>query len=151
MRLERLWPPGDGTRKLSPNDSSWVLRLSYLGHSVLLTGDIEELPLRALAQRDDVHADVLFLPHHGGVRPSLPEFLEAVSPRVLVLSSHRRTADTVSGLVEIVGHRPLFNTADIGAVEIVLDESGVHVSTPTTESYQLSVDSLERVQLTTDN
>ena len=151
VRLERLWPPGDGTRKLSPNDSSWVLRLSYLGHSVLLTGDIEELPLRELAQRDDIHADVLVLPHHGGVRPSLSEFLEAVSPRVLVLSSHRRTEDTVSGLVEIVGHRPLFNTADIGAVEIVLDESGVHVSTPTTESYQLSVDSLERVQLTTDN
>ncbi|MCH7924812.1 MAG: ComEC/Rec2 family competence protein [Planctomycetes bacterium] len=151
VRLERLWPPGDGTRKLSPNDSSWVLRLSYLGHSVLLTGDIEELPLRELAQRDDIHADVLFLPHHGGVRPSLPEFLEAVSPRVLVQSSHRRTADTVSGLVEIVGHRPLFNTADIGAVEIVLDESGVHVSTPATESYQLSVISGQFRTRTTDH
>ena len=135
VRIERIWPPGDGTHKLSPNDSSWVLRLSYLGHSVLLTGDIEELPLRALAQRDDVHADVLFLPHHGGVRPSLSDFLDAVSPRVLVQSRHRRTTNAVSGLVAIVGTRPLFNTADIGAVEIVLDESGVHVSTLITDNF----------------
>lgn len=151
VRLERLWPPADGMHKLSPNDASWVLRLSYLGHSVLMTGDIEELPLRELAARDDVHADVLFLPHHGGVQPSLSEFLEAVAPRVLVRSSHRRTADTLSGLAEIVGSRPLFNTADIGAVEIVLDESGVHVSTATTESYQFSVVSLERVPRKTEN
>ncbi len=131
VRFERLWPPGDRAGLLTSNDASLVLRLSYLGHSILLTGDIEEAPLRALAQRNDVGGDVLLLPHHGSVRPSLQEFIEAVAPQVLVRSSQRRTADTFSGLGEVLGARPLFNTADVGAVEIILDESGVHVSTPT--------------------
>lgn len=133
VQIDCVWPPGGQSDELSGNDASTVLRVSYAGRSILLTGDIEERPLRALAARDDVHADVLLLPHHGAVTPSLSLFLDRVSPNVLIRSSHVRTADTVTDLGEVARNLPTYNTADLGAVRIVIDASGVHVSAPVAE------------------
>jgi len=45
-----------------------------------------------------------------------------------VIRSHReRTVETRSALPMIVGDRPMFNTADVGAIEVVIDENGVSV------------------------
>jgi hypothetical protein len=37
-------------------------------------------------------------------------------------------AETFNGLQEAIGATPLYNTADVGAVEIRIDQTGVHVS-----------------------
>ncbi|MCH8252581.1 MAG: ComEC/Rec2 family competence protein [Planctomycetes bacterium] len=139
VRYERLWPNGarrPATRlagglsvagELSPNDSSTVLRISYLGHSILLTGDIEERAQQALIERGGLGADVLVLPHHGGVRPSSRAFIDAVGASVLIRSSSRRRSETRNGLLELVGETTLLSTADVGAVEVTFDSEGVHV------------------------
>ena len=129
VTFERLWPPENYDDSLSSNDSSTVLRLSYAGRSILLAGDIEDRPQRALLHAGNLRADVLVLPHHGSVRPSTKEFLDAVGAGVLIRSSGQRMADTFNGLQEAAGVTQIYNTADVGAVEVVIDQSGVRVST----------------------
>ncbi len=97
------WPPGTtwrsgglGVRVLGPersfvgtesdpNNDSVVLTAEIDGVRILLTGDIEPEAQRALLGAGvDLDADVLKVPHHGSAN-TLPEFLEAVSPRVAVI------------------------------------------------------------------
>ncbi len=134
VTFELLWPRGDLDETLLTNDTSTVLRLSYAGHSILLTGDIEERGQKALLQRNALRADVLVLPHHGSVRPSSKAFLDAVLPRAVIRSSRQRMGDTFSELQLVVGSVPLYNTADVGAVRIVIDADGISISTTRSDS-----------------
>lgn len=127
VRFELLWPRGDCDPSLSANDTSTVLRLKYAGRSILLTGDIEDRAQQALLAHGGLHADVLLLPHHGGVRSSSAEFFRAVSPRFAIRSSNERTPQTLSGLPAVIGDVALYNTADVGAVQIIFDAHGVSV------------------------
>lgn len=68
------------------NDASLVLMAHTAAGSVLLTGDVEEAGQRALLRSGvPMRADVLKIPHHGS-RTTSPEFLEAVRPRVALVS-----------------------------------------------------------------
>jgi len=127
VRFEILWPGDADCGALTANDASTVLRVSYAGHSVLLTGDIENEAEAVLIKRGDLRADVLLLPHHGSVRPTTRDFLKAVSAVAYVRSSGQRWEKTDSGLVELAGGTPTYNTADVGAVRIVMDTAGAHV------------------------
>jgi competence protein ComEC len=140
VRFDRLWP-APGYTDLDANDTSLVLRVSYLGHRVLMTGDIEDRPQRALIDRSRslgdscaLTADVLFAPHHGSVRPSTAEFFKETGAHRIVRSSNQPIADTTNGLIEIVGDRALYNTADHGAIQIVIDKRGIIVTTMTPDS-----------------
>jgi competence protein ComEC len=85
--LEVLWPPGEAQGQFVPNERSLVLRIARRGQSVLLPGDIEEKAQAALVASADLRADVLVLPHHGSWRKTLPALVEAVSPKVVVVSA----------------------------------------------------------------
>ncbi len=128
VSFELLSPFVDSTEVPSANNSSTVMRLTYAGHSVLLTGDIEDAAQRALIRRGDLTADVLLLPHHGGVRSSTAEFLRAVHASVVIRSTSERTDQTFNGLPELVGSTPMLSTADIGAIGLVFDGTGFHVA-----------------------
>lgn len=128
--FELLWPRGDCDPQLSSNETSTVLRLNYAGRSILLTGDIEDRTQRALLERGDLHADVLMLLHHGSLRATTVDFIRAVAPLAAIRSSNERTQQTLSGLDAAIGDVPLYNTADVGAVEVILDREGVHLATP---------------------
>lgn len=140
IKFELLWPPSEYDETLSSNDASMVLRITYAGHSILLTGDIEDRAQRALMNQDDLHADILILPHHGSVRSSTPSFVESVNASVAIRSSNQRMSQTFNGIDSLVrrsGHRPdgsaidsiarpdksssslFFNTADVGAVSVI--------------------------------
>ncbi|MCE7011570.1 DNA internalization-related competence protein ComEC/Rec2 [Kibdelosporangium philippinense] len=68
------------------NNGSLVLRATTGSGRVLLTGDVE-LAAQAdlLDTRVDLRADVLKVPHHGS-RYIVPEFIDAVRPRVAMIS-----------------------------------------------------------------
>jgi competence protein ComEC len=68
------------------NDASVVLLATTPAGRVLLTGDVE-LPGqgRLVSSGMDLRADVLKVPHHGS-RYTTPRFLQAVRPRIAVIS-----------------------------------------------------------------
>lgn len=123
--FELLWPPKDPSIFMKNNDASTVLRVTYAGRSILLTGDIEDVGQQGLLAGASVTADVLVLPHHGSVRSSSRAFFESVRPAIMIRSSNERMSETVNGLPSLVGSARLLNTADVGAVTVVLDGRGV--------------------------
>jgi len=75
---------------LSVNDASLVVRVAFGGRAVLFPGDLEadgegELVGRRTAGQT-VAADVLKVPHHGSRTSSSDELLDAVQPRLAVMS-----------------------------------------------------------------
>jgi competence protein ComEC len=129
--IEILWPPADLPAGTSANDTSLVARWTAGGVRVLLTGDIEEVAIRALLARQaagavDLRADVLVAPHHGEVIPRLTDALvAAVSPHDVVVSSQRVRArlDALiarSGVPAIRVHQ----TARDGCVTLRIADAG---------------------------
>ena len=86
LSLDIVHPPAHG--RFSSNNGSLVARLSLRGHGLaLLCGDAQKAALaRILESGADVQADVLVLPHHGSATSLMPEFYDAVSPRVVLVS-----------------------------------------------------------------
>ena len=139
VRFELLWPPSGLGDAVTANDTSMVLRISFAGRSMLLTGDLEDYAQRSLLARGDLHADVLVLPHHGSVRPSSAAFIQAVGPSVAVRSSHERSDETISGIEVLVGEATLFNTADVGAVQVIVTPRASGLGSFTVSAYREGV------------
>lgn len=100
------------------NDASLVLMAETAAGRLLLTGDVEEGGQRALLRsKIPLRADVLKVPHHGS-RTTSPEFLDAVRPRVALVSV---------GADNTFGHpNPgiLQRLAALGAVTVRTDRDG---------------------------
>jgi competence protein ComEC len=70
------------------NERSLVLRLTFGSVGVLLTGDIEEKAEGGLrVDRERLKALLLKVPHHGSPSSSSGAFLDAVGPRMAVVSA----------------------------------------------------------------
>ncbi len=86
VELEVLHSGSPGTPD-HRNDDSIVTRLTYGDLSVLLTGDAEEAAETEMVRGDfPLGAIVLKAGHHGANTSSSTPFLEAVSPRIVVIS-----------------------------------------------------------------
>jgi len=128
VEIEVLWPPPDANLQLTANDTSIVLRITYGGRRVLLTGDIEQVAQRLLLANADLSADVLVAPHHGSVTPMTEPLLRAVGAGWLIQSSGRRTSGGANSLDQIVppGAR-LWVTDEVGCVSIDVRPEGISV------------------------
>ncbi len=88
-RLQILGPPADlptGT-DADTNNNSLVLKLAWGRISFLLPGDIESPGESALLQSGaDAQATVLKVPHHGSAYATGEALLQAVQPKVAVIS-----------------------------------------------------------------
>ena len=87
--VEVLSPPVVtlGAEHASENDRSLVLMVTIGDRRILLAADIEASAERWLIRSGiSLAADVLLVPHHGSLTSSTPEFVQAVSPRVAVIS-----------------------------------------------------------------
>ena len=86
--FEALAPLDPPAIKAHSNNDSLVLRVRYGRHAFLLPGDIEKLVERRLVDGvAHLRADVLKVPHHGSARSNTPEFLDAVSPAIGLISA----------------------------------------------------------------
>jgi len=115
------------------NSMSCVLRISAGKHALLLTADIEAKEEARLAARlgGALHADLLLVPHHGSRTSSTAIFLDAVNPRVAVISAgyHNRFGHPRPEILERYEARgiKLFRTDRSGAVMIELAPGGLTV------------------------
>lgn len=92
MTLTVLNPPRPGSRfpPSSDNEGSLVLMLRHGSTRILLTGDAEaEAEHRMARERLDLRAELLKVGHHGSNSSTTDRFLDAVQPRVAVISAGR--------------------------------------------------------------
>ena len=132
VRFEVLHPDpralDEGRRK--ENDRGCVLRIATRAAVALLTADIEARSEAELLARDRarLRADVLLIPHHGSKTSSTPAFLDAVAPRIALLSAgHRnRFRHPNPAVMERYGARGIdvWRTDLDGALRVQLPEAG---------------------------
>ena len=82
--VDVLWPPEDSTID-DPNEDSLVLRVVCDEKSLVLPGDIAGSSQAALTGAVGI-SDAAVLPHHGGYLPTLRNWLEGCSPRIVMCS-----------------------------------------------------------------
>ncbi len=131
-----LWPPVHRRDGLSINNTSLVLRITCDGKSVLLPGDLDADGQAVLAKMPErITSDVLVLPHHGGWENQLPAFFDAVSPRiVLVSTSHDPKGPATSPAAarfynRIRTNHRYYSTARNGWIRVRFGASGIDVKT----------------------
>lgn len=116
------------------NLNSVVVRLTYGQVSALFTGDVEGLIEGKLVENgDELRSTVLKVAHHGSRTSSRPEFLDAVSPQVAVISvgswnpfGHPH-AVTLDALAAVGAH--MYRTDRHGAVTVETDGRSLWVRT----------------------
>lgn len=127
-----LYPVTNTEEKKSDNNRSCVIQVKAGGKRVLLTGDIEApAEQQILMTGVDIYSDILVAPHHGSRTSSSSDFLHAVNASTVVVSAgyknhFRHPASVVRQRYENQG-MALLNTAELGAVQIHLLDSGVHI------------------------
>lgn len=130
MRYAVLWP-GESGQNLDLNNASMVLRLNFGDTALLLTGDIEAPAARQLAEEaaEDIRAEVLKVPHHGGSSSVQRSFLETCGPKWAVVSAgadnqYRDPSDSMlSHLLE--NGTGIWRTDRDGTVVMTLGEHGI--------------------------
>ena len=116
------------------NNTSVVLRITYGGTSLLLTGDAEQEAERFfLGWRDRLPATVLKVGHHGSSGSSGRAFLHAVRPEIAILSVGawnrfgHPTEDVLAKLREVGAQ--IYRTDRMGAVTMEVGEGWMKVRT----------------------
>ncbi len=91
VKFDILYPPTDFmTRHVhNTNNCSIVLKVTYKGQSIIFPGDIMKAAEKELVARGGkvLGATVLVSPHHGSKTSSTPNLLNAISPKVVVVSA----------------------------------------------------------------
>ncbi len=126
-----LYPPPERA-KGTADDLCLVVRFEIDGWRFLVTSDAGFLAEKWLLEHSvDVHADVLIKGWHENDFSGLPEFINAVAPRCIVVQPVRSLADRQAirtWTTRLAGkHIPILNQADTGAVEIELHPDGLHL------------------------
>ncbi|WP_100399758.1 ComEC/Rec2 family competence protein [Bacillus sp. FJAT-44742] len=109
------------------NEDSVSVRISYDSISFIVTGDAEEEGEAAMVResREQLHADILKLGHHGSSTSTNPDFLSAVAPEVALYSAGRANEyghphNEVIERVEGAGI-PVLGTPEHGTILVITD------------------------------
>ena len=111
-------------RRSPENNSSLVLRVQLQSRRLLLTGDIEREAERALLDRVKT-CDILKVAHHGSRSSSTAAFLDAVHPRLALISCgrHNLFGHPHPAVIDSLGQRGIhvWRTDRDGSVTIAID------------------------------
>lgn len=115
------------------NNFSIAVNIKTNGASVLLTGDMEKKVEKFLLKNSaDLSADVLKAPHHGSRTSSTPKFLDAVSPKIAVISAgqfnrFRHPSKEVTRRYVKKGVK-LYSTKEQGEIVLRINDGEIDVS-----------------------
>jgi competence protein ComEC len=120
--------PG-GKQRWSRNDGSCVLLVRAKGHTLLLSGDIEERAERRLAGSALIRqVSLVIAPHHGSNTSSSQVFVDTTKPRFVVFSSgFKNRWGHPKALVKdrwLQAGACLLSTAESGAIVFEVNASG---------------------------
>jgi competence protein ComEC len=105
------------------NANSVVLRITYAGKTLLLTGDLERQGSTQLQQDPLEPIDLLLAPHHGGKSANTAAFAQWTRPRHVVASCG---SDITLALAKIYDRAETIHcTATSGAVRVHVTPDGV--------------------------
>lgn len=142
VKVEVLWPTLTqeialkNTLSKAPNkvvnNASLVVRLSYQGHSILLTGDIEKETENFLANSNlDLSAEVIKVPHHGSKTSSSKNFLEKVKPKISIVSAPVKSRFNHPHLEVVERYKNIntevYQTGLSGAITVFIENNKLHL------------------------
>jgi competence protein ComEC len=112
----------------NPNDESLVLKFRFGKRSFLLPGDVEALAEAHLAPVL-APVDVLKVPHHGSRTSSTAPFLQAVAPRVAVVSvgAQNRFDHPCPEVLARYAGASVLRTDRLGTIQISTDGDDLHI------------------------
>ncbi len=116
--------PSELQGEFSQNNRSCVLKIRNQQHSLLLLADIEKPAEQWLIhnQKQNLAADVLLVPHHGSKTSSSPAFLQAVKPKLAIVSVGYRNRFHFPSQKVIKRYQqhqiPVLSTIDQGEVQV---------------------------------
>ena len=130
LSMKVLWPYKDLPLH-NINNSSLVISLNYKDISILLTGDIEEETEYAIYNELKPY-DIVLVPHHGSKTSSTVPFVDAVRPKIAILSYGRNSYGIPHQEVilryENAGSS-IFSTFEQGEINIVLKDDNLYYNT----------------------
>jgi competence protein ComEC len=119
--LEVLWPP-EGL-DLRDNDASLVLKVTSREKTILFTGDIQDVAMRALlGHPEQLRCDVLIAPHHGSSEESTARFVEACGAKIVLSSNDNTLTQKQQRFEKMLDGRELYRTNRCGAITVVFDK-----------------------------
>ena len=122
VQIEVLHPTPSAADK-HDNANSVVLRMTYAGKSILLTGDLERGGAATLMQHPLEPVDLLLAPHHGGKSANTPALAQWTQPRHVVASSGQ---DNTTALARIYDRAETIHcTAADGAIQVHVTSEGL--------------------------
>jgi len=131
--LVEILHPGGGFLSSKSNDNSLVMRISYKGTSFLFPGDLEAAGEQLVISRSGskLESDVLLAPHHGSKSSSSRPFLEAVNPKVCIISSGKGNpfgfpSQEILGRLRGLGCR-ILRVDELGAIEVSAEQGGFQI------------------------
>ncbi len=124
----------DTRRCIDVNTQSVTFRIKGLGHSAILTGDLTIAGEKEILRKKVyLKSDVLKLGHHGSKTSSSKDFLQAVDPKLAIISSGRRnrfrhpSKKVIQRLDSL--SLPYLNTATSGTISIEFSRDSLQVRT----------------------
>lgn len=128
IEIEVLHPPRSGVVGRD-NANSLLLAIHYAGKSILLPGDLESPGIEAVTAEQPQSFEILLAPHHGSRNSDPPGFAAWCTPTWVIVSGPRvgRDQQFTAQSYRDVGAQVL-HTADVGAVEFLIDGNGIECS-----------------------
>ena len=112
-----LWPEHGRVRsQQDPNQYSLTLSIRVNGVTLLTGGDLTS----EYEMYSAVPTDILKAAHHGAKGSTQAAYLEAVDPKLILLSNQRE--DRYEGMLERAGDRPVVSTQTAGAIIITFGD-----------------------------
>lgn len=113
------------------NNNSLVLKLHYLGQSVMLTADMEQEEMQNIYETGvDLETDVFKVPHHGSRFSLYTPWLESINPQVVLISVGKNSfGHPAREVIQYWEQRQIavLRTDNQGTIRLLLGEHGAEI------------------------